>query len=184
MKTTVKDLHLLPPALTLDVLAKFASRDEDDRDTINFKLELLNRETGRKFQFDYSGGILAFISPEDETAGNPEYAAANLHNRKLAFIRKRYLPGGQIPRTVADREPALSTILASSRPSSLDVIHSLVMDTRAGEETFADFCSDCGYDEDSRKAERTHDKCREQGREFRSVVGDLFTALEEMTQDL
>lgn len=44
-------------------------------------------------------------------------------------------------------------------PTLLEVCYSLAMDAQSGQESFEDFCSNFGYDTDSRKAEATWRSC-------------------------
>lgn len=46
-------------------------------------------------------------------------------------------------------------------PELLTVLDCLITDAFAGAETFEDFCSEFGYDTDSRRAERTWKACQE-----------------------
>lgn len=59
-------------------------------------------------------------------------------------------------------------------PSAADVIYCLCSDARAGELTFEEFCSEFGYDVDSRKAERTWRACRETAPKLRRLLGSDF----------
>lgn len=61
------------------------------------------------------------------------------------------------------------------RPTADEVLNCLVSDARASETTFADFCSEFGYDEDSRKAERTYKACRRIGAKLAKFLGSLLT---------
>lgn len=45
-------------------------------------------------------------------------------------------------------------------PELQDVLNCMLSDAQCGEYDFADFCAELGYDEDSRKAERTWRECR------------------------
>jgi hypothetical protein len=45
-------------------------------------------------------------------------------------------------------------------PQAADVLSCLISDARSGEESFEDFCSELGYDSDSRQAERIWRTCR------------------------
>ena len=45
-------------------------------------------------------------------------------------------------------------------PSLVDVMHSLVMDSSCDLDSFESFCSDFGYDTDSRSAKKTYKACR------------------------
>ena len=55
------------------------------------------------------------------------------------------------------------------------VIYSLCVDARAGEESFEDFCSDFGFDVDSRKAEQTWKLCRSLTPKVRRLLGKDFS---------
>jgi len=61
---------------------------------------------------------------------------------------------------------------------------SLLMDARAGEDTFQDFCADFGYDPDSRKAFKTYLDCQDINQKmYRAFSADeideMSTALED-----
>lgn len=55
---------------------------------------------------------------------------------------------------------SFKTGMAISEPDVPSVVSSLCSDALAGEQSFSDFCSDFGYDEDSRKAEKIWKACR------------------------
>jgi hypothetical protein len=48
----------------------------------------------------------------------------------------------------------------TTEPTIADLVSSLMLDASCGEISFEDFCSDFGYDSDSRSAERTHRACK------------------------
>lgn len=56
-------------------------------------------------------------------------------------------------------------------PTALDVLGSVFMDAQCGDYSFEEFCSNMGYDEDSRKAEAIWRECGEQGRKLRNMLG-------------
>jgi hypothetical protein len=62
----------------------------------------------------------------------------------------------------------------SQPPSAADVLHCLSTDARAGEWSFENFCSDFGYDEDSRKARATWEACKKTSAELHALLGDKF----------
>ena len=68
---------------------------------------------------------------------------------------------------------------AKSIPAPLlrDVLHSLLLDGAAADTTFHDWCSEYGYDDDSRKALSTYDACRDTGHQLQRT----FTAAERAT---
>jgi hypothetical protein len=59
-------------------------------------------------------------------------------------------------------------------PTAEGCLDCLLSDAQAGEQSFEEFCSEWGYDEDSRKAERTHGACQRVAREMRRLLGDDF----------
>lgn len=62
----------------------------------------------------------------------------------------------------------------TSEPTAADVLYCLCSDARAGEQTFGEFCSDMGYDEDSRKAEQTWKACVSIAPRLRRFLRDSF----------
>jgi hypothetical protein len=70
-------------------------------------------------------------------------------------------------------------------PTAADVLYSLTLDAQAGTETFADFCDNYGYDQDSRRAERTYFECQDIDRKLRTVfTREQLDALAELVKDL
>ncbi len=64
-------------------------------------------------------------------------------------------------------------------PNREDVLSALLSDAQAGEKTFADFCADFGYDEDSRRALRTWSACRAMSRKLRRLLGTHYAAAQQ-----
>lgn len=58
--------------------------------------------------------------------------------------------------------------------SAADVLSCLISDCFAGEQSFEEFCSDMGYDADSRTAERTWKLCASMAPRVRRFLGDDF----------
>lgn len=59
-------------------------------------------------------------------------------------------------------------------PSTADVLACLCCDARCGEQSFADWCSDFGYSEDSRSAKATHKACEKMAPRLRRLLGERF----------
>jgi hypothetical protein len=59
-------------------------------------------------------------------------------------------------------------------PKRRDLLSCLALDATSGDQSFEDFCSDFGYDTDSRKAYATWEACRESGEKLRDVFGTAF----------
>jgi hypothetical protein len=68
-------------------------------------------------------------------------------------------------------------------PQVADVIYSLVMDSPAADTTFEDWCSEFGYDTDSRKALETYLLCQENGVKIRKLLGKHFAAVRDAAQN-
>lgn len=69
-------------------------------------------------------------------------------------------------------------------PDTRDVIYSLLMDSIADDMPFEDWCSEYGYDTDSRKAEATYHQCADTGRALRLALGTgMLDGLREVFQD-
>jgi hypothetical protein len=62
-------------------------------------------------------------------------------------------------------------------PTAADVLSCLTLDMSAGEQSFEDFCSDLGYDTDSRKALAIHTTCAALAPRLRAFLGDHFDAV-------
>lgn len=70
------------------------------------------------------------------------------------------------------------------RPKIEDVLSSVLSDCSAGESSFDDWCADCGYDTDSRKAYETWENCRKLALAFNAATAvrmrnDMRLALED-----
>lgn len=69
-------------------------------------------------------------------------------------------------------------------PSAAGVLHSLMMDGRAIDDSFIVWCEDFGYDTDSRKALATYEACCETGRKMQKLfTREQCDALADMLQD-
>lgn len=62
----------------------------------------------------------------------------------------------------------------TEEPTAGDVLSCVVSDALAGEQDFAEFCSEFGYDEDSRNAEKIHRGCVSMSKKVRRFLGDDF----------
>ena len=151
----------LPESITLAVVNKWLDRSDEKHPQIRFILKISNG--GQSMQCDYSGGILAFKN-----------------NRNLNIYASRPV------KTVADKETwesAIQQLFQSAKPDLHGVLRSLIMDAQAGEQSFMDFCGECGYDEDSRKAYSTWEACQKIGSDVRRVLGPLFSEVNEALRD-
>ena len=70
------------------------------------------------------------------------------------------------------------------KPCTSDVLYSLVMDSSAENEAFEDWCSNYGFDTDSRKALDTYLQCQSNGKKIRAILGNnLLSKISEVLQD-
>lgn len=70
-----------------------------------------------------------------------------------------------------------------SKPTVDDLLYSLIMDARSGQETFEDWCSLYDYDTDSRKAFALYEQCQNMIGKLRKIgIADLDAA-DEAFQD-
>lgn len=62
----------------------------------------------------------------------------------------------------------------AGEPDAEGVIDCLLSDSQDGEQSFEDFCSELGYDPDSRKAEGVWKACQAMTPKVRQLLGDDF----------
>jgi hypothetical protein len=70
-----------------------------------------------------------------------------------------------------------------NKPTSADIVYSLISDAQSGSDTFEDFCSNLGYDTDSRKAFDTYLACQGALNGMRRLFREHFDAVAEAAQD-
>jgi hypothetical protein len=69
-------------------------------------------------------------------------------------------------------------------PCAANFLHSMLLDAQGAEDTFSVWCSEFGYDTDSRRARDTYDVCQGIRDDLHSVFRrDELATLEEMLQD-
>ena len=167
---------MIPDYLTITTLAKWQLPDN----SIHFKVEVRNEETGQSHVFDYSGGYLAFrsLSPLPENATTQDRV-----KRKAQEAQREKAQKLANSRFQVEHDQGMKSIFELSAPTREGVFYALVADTRAGEETFYDFCSNSSSDEDSRTALAMWEACSRNARDFRRVAGKDFDKIETALQD-
>jgi hypothetical protein len=69
-------------------------------------------------------------------------------------------------------------------PAAADVLHALIRDAEAANQSFDDWCADLGYSTDSRKALDTYLACQADGTRLRRVLGaDLMKCLSHLLEN-
>lgn len=168
----------LPIAYSAAFVPKSQSRNRDEKaPSINWRVSLVRTIAARldteaaRLDTDYTQGI----------GHVPGYNS----------LARRFGTGGQYAEMAKMAETGLylqaGAIRAHARlpvPLLRDVLYSLVTDAALGDEPFAEFCADLGYDEDSRKAEACWRKCVETRFALRGLLGaETLERLREMFQD-
>lgn len=89
---------------------------------------------------------------------------------------RRICETGKLPPMWTRRQPA---------PKLVDVLYCLVLDSDALEHAnFESWASDCGYNTDSREAEKTYRACIENALQLRALIGDEhISTLRELFAD-
>lgn len=65
----------------------------------------------------------------------------------------------------------------SARPTAMEVLGCVLSDASSGEaDSFAEFCAELGYDDDSRKAEKIYAACQQITKKLRQLLRDDFDA--------
>lgn len=68
-------------------------------------------------------------------------------------------------------------------PTPEEVLECLLSDAWAADGTFEDFCANCGYDEDSRKAERIYYECKRIDKGLDQLLREDRQEVYELIQD-
>jgi hypothetical protein len=69
-------------------------------------------------------------------------------------------------------------------PSTVEVLNSLFLDSAVGDMTFEDFCSEFGYNSDSRKSLKIYEECNENTESLRKVLGDDFDEIARTVEEI
>ncbi len=145
-------------------IPKSKSRNRDERHlSINW-ICTLSRNGKKTWSGDYSQGI----------GHAPKIKDAGSYKRN------------QFEHVIAEhgRSVQAGRVFKVTPPSACDVLYSLLTDATAFEQTFEDWCSNFGYDTDSRKAEQTYQACVAKGRALASAFTPAEIAtLQEAFQD-
>lgn len=135
---------------------------------------------GRAMETDYSGGVLAFGARESRAVKirlADEHRKCGTNGPLTHVLNGHRLIDKKVEENMVDFLASVAVIDVAG------VCYSLLQDGRCAEGSFEDFCADCGYDTDSRKALETYLACQKNGADFRALVrnhyGEIETALED-----
>lgn len=125
------------------------------------------------FEFFTGLGLRAAPTEHDEARARmrlPGLSAKDIQTRNI--YGRRYFA-------------ALEAFRKPKSPEPASVLHSLFMDAQACRQSFASWCSDFGYDTDSRNAISIYEACQNNGEKIRRVIPDgfLWSDIETALQD-
>lgn len=120
--------------------------------------------------------IIAFTNTATKRASDFEYFTG-IGLRAKPVITNKYTRNTLAWHAVEDaRKP--------STPEPASVLHSLLLDSDACNQSFAHWCMDYGYDEDSRKAYATYEACQKNADNLARVIPHTVRdALRDALQD-
>ena len=114
---------------------------------------------GNKQEFEYRTGIMHRQCVAPRSLGWSNYSSV----QRLRWVEE-------------NRRPVL--------PFAGAVLYCLLLDMSCANDTFEEWCSNLGYDTDSRKALQTYLSCQENGTKLRKVFSnDLLKRLEKVLED-
>lgn len=122
-------------------------------------------------EFVQAHGITASVK---HINSNPNMAKSEYMNRHFEVTLQLGNDSMMVPFSQGDAH--------TEEPTAEDVLNCLASDS-AGPDSFEEFCSEYGYDEDSRTAERIFNACQRQKAELESFLGtELFSELLYQTE--
>jgi hypothetical protein len=142
--------------------------------------------------WDYDGWVIIFDSETfDFRTGTghrvepPKMSRRYSKQQMQAFRELRELTKCDRATFPIDREESRSySVRRAVMPTQASVLYCLFRDAQCGAELFADFCSELGYDEDSRKAFRAYEACQKIAKQLRQLFTNAqIEELEEVLQD-
>ena len=143
--------------MTATFVPQSASRHSQEKTrTLNWRVAFTRASNGASFAIDYSQGV-GHIPP---IVGN-SYPLEMRAREHEASEKGRY-------QVRANSSFATKQLPA---PSATSLLYCIVLDSDVQDCTFEDWCSNLGFDPDSRKAEAIYGACRAQTRDAQRVLG-------------
>lgn len=128
---------------------------------------------GASFSADFYTGLGHRAEPSKEQKIKARWSFAGLTEKD---IRERTIYGRKYLR-------ALEEMRSPTKPHAASVLYSLTLDARAADQSFSDWCSELGYDEDSIKAFDTYRACCDSAKKLREIfTRHEIDALTELLQ--
>jgi len=147
------------------------------KDFLLYKMQYLNRGFGASRSFfikDFDMDITATYAKKDwDNSGDLKN-----NNRHIVSIKK----GRE--EVEFDYWQSISECRVKTEKDALFAFRCFVEDALCGLDTFEEFCSNLGYDVDSRKAEKVHQECIKQMQKFVQLFGidNMGMVLEKLSE--
>ena len=150
--------------------------------SINVKFSAIHRGEAKDGDWEHDLWYCSFNRGLKARQMELEYRTGTGHR----VVMKGYgsNPGNLRPGTIGYANWKRQLPMTAVAPSAASVLHSVVMDSSADSEPFGDWCSNLGYEEDSRKALETYLLCQAQSQMFRKAFDHAErAALEKLLED-
>lgn len=133
-----------------------------------------NETSKRTEDFDFFTGIGLRAKPSELDKRNARFDLPGLTERGL---KERTIHGKRY-------YAKLETLRKPKAPEPASVLHGILLDSEACSQSFAHWCMDYGYDEDSRKAYATYEACQKNADKLARVLDHKTRdALRDALQD-
>jgi hypothetical protein len=138
----------------------------DDKTVQDHFVVTLEYQERKMTGIDYYMGIGHRIIPKNVMS----------YNTGLSSVELAKYKGKQVPQLFGDKyiQKELEKLAKPRIPKVEEVLNSLLLDSSALDITFEEWCSEYGYDTDSRKAEKTFNLCNELGKKLKRLLGEDY----------
>ena len=106
---------------------------------------------------------------------NPNMERQNMNHYKVTLKRKYKLQGNHLDSRYGHKQMTLFFSQGygiDGDPKASNVLDCIKSDYQVAIDGFGEFCANCGYDEDSRKAYRIYQACVDQGKKLKKFLND------------
>lgn len=174
----------IPEQIVVNVLSRWVDWSDIKNPIFRFIVEVVNGN--QRMSTEYSGGILAFID-WNKSAKELALLARNNSTVRLSEAIKAINFGKKLVYNPMDKgdiaTQAINWLFSKSVVDPKGVLYSLLSDSQAGSESFEEFCSNFGYENDSRKAYKTWEACVKNSNDFKRVCGVYIGEIEKALED-
>ncbi len=133
----------------------------DDRSTDEWRCEFTNSakpNEPEEFEFFTGLGLRAKATEKEKKAAKWDFPGVTQNDiTRQTLWGRRYLA-------------KVESLRKPQAPSAASVLHSLILDSSASEQSFESWCGDFGYDTDSRKAFSIYEACQKNAEKLDRVI--------------